>query len=118
VDTSGSLVDTSRTLVDVRTLAGRISTTLVGAQSRNSLGTNAIWRRVRFINGGPFLRGGSDEDTNLTGADSNPNGLSAVLNDADSILTGLRNVNTHLTSICEAPVLQTPLPGYVRPGPC
>jgi len=88
-----------------------------------SLGTNAIWRRVRFLNGGPFRRGGAggdfgDGDTSLAGPGNNPNGLAPVKADADNILGGLREVNKHLTSICEAPVLDVALPGLVAPGPC
>jgi len=125
VDTSGtlrrispSLVETSTQLISVRTLAGRIDNTLVAAQSVRSLGTNGIWRRVRFINGGPFRRPGEDEDNNLNGPNSNPNGLTPVQGDTTNILDGLRQVNRHLTSVCEAPVLRTALPGLVRPGPC
>lgn len=127
VDTSGtlrrispSLVNTAGQLVSVNSLAGRISTTLVRAQRARSRGTNEIWRRVRFINGGPFRRGGpgEDEDNNLRGPGGNPNGLVPVKGDSGSILVGLEEVNKHLTSICEAPVLNTPLPGLVRDGPC
>ena len=125
VDTSGtlrrispSLVETSTQLISVRTLAGRIDNTLVKAQSVRNLGTNGIWRRVRFINGGPFRRPGEDEDNNLNGPNSNPNGLTPVQGDTTNILAGLRQVNRHLTSVCEAPVLRAPLPGLVRPGPC
>jgi len=133
VDTSGtlrrispSLADTSQQLVSVRALAGRIDTTLKRSQSVNSQGTNEIWRNVRFINGGPFRRtgssGGRDNDTMLRGPGANPNGLMPVKGDAGSILGGLKEVNKHLTSICEAPVLNTEagIPGLVRPGrgPC
>ena len=118
---SGSLVDTSRELVSVRTLAGRIDTTLVRAQRVGSLGTNAIWRRVRFLNGGAFRKASglfADADTSLSGPNDNPNGLNEAKVDADNILAGLREVNKHLTSVCEAPVLAVPLPGLVTPGPC
>jgi len=119
---NGSLTNIARELVSVRTLASRIDSTLVSAQSVGSLGTNAIWRRVRFLNGGPFRRGGASEfgdaDTSLAGPGNNPNGLSPVKADADNILGGLREVNKHLTSICEAPVLDVALPGLVAPGPC
>ena len=130
-DTSGilrrispSLVDTANELVSIRTLAGRIDDTLVTAQNVPSLGTNAIWRRVRFINGGPFRRPGDrkDGDNDLAGPRANPNGLTPVKADAGNILLGLREVNKHLTSVCQAPVLSTPggVPGFVRPGagPC
>jgi len=116
---SPSLVDVSRNLVSVRRLAANIDTTLKEAQSVDSLGTNAIWRRVRFINGGSFRRGGNDNDNSLAGPGQNPNGLVPVKVDADNILGGLREVNKHLTSVCEAPVLRIPIPGLVRgPGPC
>ena len=116
---SPSLVDVSRDLVSVRSLAGNIDTTLVEAQTVGSLGTEAIWRRVRFLNGGPFRRSGNDRDNNVRGPGNNPNGLIPVKVDADNILGGLREVNKHLTSVCEAPVLRVPIPGLVRgPGPC
>jgi hypothetical protein len=122
-DTSGtlqnispSLGDTSGELVSVRSLASRIDTTLKEAQrsrvsdpvaDADALGTNGIWRRVRFINGGPFEREGDpdDGDNNLAGPGSNPDGLLPVREDAVNIVGGLEQVNRHLTSICEAPVL-------------
>ena len=119
VTISGSLVDTSRKLVTVRSLAGRINGTLINAETVKTNGTQAIWRRVRFANGGPFIRpGGRDFDNNPTGATSNVNGLAPVLTDADTIIGGLGQVNKHLASICRAPVLTAPLPGLVQPGPC
>ena len=119
VTISGSLVDTSRKLVTVRSLAGRINGTLINAETVKTNGTQAIWRRVRFANGGPFIRpGGRDFDNNPTGATSNVNGLTPVLTDADTIIGGLGQVNKHLASICRAPVLTVPLPGLVQPGPC
>ncbi len=119
---NASLTNISRELVSVRTLASRIDTTLVRAQEVRSLGTNAIWRRVRFLNGGAFRRGGggdfTDADTSLGGPNDNPNGLEPVEGDATNILGGLREVNKHLTSVCEAPILDVPAPGLVTPGPC
>lgn len=117
---SPSLSDTARQLVSVRTLAGRVNRTLVVAQSVNSLGTNGIWRRVRFINGGPFRRPGdrNDNDNSVAGPGNNPNGLVPVKADSGNIDGGLKQVNRHLTSICEAPILMTSIPGFVRPGPC
>ncbi|MDQ3587024.1 MAG: hypothetical protein M3375_01540 [Actinomycetota bacterium] len=117
---SPSLVNTSGQLVSVRRLAGRIDRTLKLAQRTRSLGTHGIWRRVRFINGGPFRRGGdsSDLDTSIAGPNANPNGLTPVKADAGNILGGLRQVNRHLTSICEAPVLQLNILNLVRDGPC
>ena len=122
VDTTGllgrispSLVDTANQLVSVTGTATRIDTQLKRAQSVNSLGTNAIWRRVRFLNGGTF---GGPQGTGLGGSNPNRNGLSFAKADADGILTGLRSVNRHLTSVCEAPVLTIPLPGLISPGPC
>jgi hypothetical protein len=126
-------VDTSDELVSVRSLARRIDTTLKDAQrsqasdppSAEALGTNGIWRRVRFLNGGAFEREGDDEDTELVGPNNNPNGLLPVRTDALEITGGLVQVNEHLTSICEAPVLETlgsigitELAGLVRSGPC
>jgi hypothetical protein len=130
---SPSLVDTSDELVSVRSLATRIDTTLKNAQrsrasdtpSATALGTNGIWRRVRFLNGGAFEREGDDEDTELVGPNNNPNGLLPVRTDALEITGGLVQVNEHLTSICEAPVLEAlgsilvpELAGLVRSGPC
>ena len=126
---SPSLAATSRELVSVRTLAGRIDNTLKLAQRARSLGTNGIWRRVRFINGGPFRRPGdpNDEDNSTAGPGGNPNGLTAVKSDSGNIVGGLRQINRHLTSVCEAPVLNNPglaslLNGIfgptVRDGPC
>jgi hypothetical protein len=130
---SPSLDDTAGQLVTVRKLASRIDRTLVRAQSVRSLGTNAIWRRVRFINGGPFRRPGQrrDEDNNLAGPGGNPNGLTPIKADSGNIVGGLQQVNRHLTSICEAPVLSDPAAAslnntvgaafgnrLVRDGPC
>ena len=121
---SPSLVDTSNQLVSVNRLAGRIDRTLKLAQRTNSLGTHGIWRRVRRINGGPFRRAGdsNDQDNSLAGPGANLNGLVFVKADTGNILGGLRQVNRHLTSICQAPVLSTAtgIPGFVRPGagPC
>ncbi len=117
---SPSLVNTSGQLVSVLRLARRIDRTLIRAQVVRSQGTNAIWRRVRFINGGSFRRGRGD--TSLAGPGANPNGLVFVKADTGNILGGLRQVNQHLTSICQAPVLSTVtgIPLFVRPGagPC
>jgi len=123
---SPSLDDTSGELISVRRLATRIDTTLKEAQrseatepaDADALGTNGIWRRVRFLNGGAFERAGDDEDAELSGPNNNPAGLLPVKGDAGAILGGLVQVNEHLTSICEAPVLDVALPGLVRPGPC
>ena len=106
---STSLIDTTRNLVSIRQLAQRIDVTLKDAQRVDTLGTNAIWRRVRFINGGPFQRGGNDQDTSLAGPGENPNGLAPIKADAGNILGGLREVNKHLTSICRSTLLN-PLP--------
>ncbi len=113
---SPSLVDTANELVSIRGLAGSIDGELKLAQSVNSLGTNAIWRRVRFLNGGSFR--GAPSAADRGGPAPNPNGLRPIVGDADNILTGLRSVNRQLTSICQAPVLTIPLPGLITPGPC
>ena len=93
-----------------------LDTNLTRAQSVNSLGTNAIWRRVRFLNGGSFR--GAPSTATSGGPAPNRNGLRPVLGDADDILAGLREVNKHLTSVCQAPVLTIPVPGLISPGPC
>jgi len=120
VTIAGSLNNTSSKLVAVRGKTQAINTTLTRAETVNTLGTQAIWRRVRFANGGPFIRpGGNDFDNSLRGPGGNPNGLTPVRLDADMILFGLGPVNLHLNSICRAPVLNTAtLPTLVRPGPC
>lgn len=131
-DTSGmlqviapSLEDTSAELVSVEQLASKIDQTLEDAQRLEAAegkqewdGTNGIWRRVRFLNGGAFDRPGDDQDTSLSGPNNNPNGAAPVEADATAINATLVEVNKHLTSICEAPVLAVPLPGLVQPGPC
>src|SRR5919199_2508706 len=117
VDTAGSLVNTSNALVTVRSLVSRINNTLIQAERGGSSagGTNAIWRRVRFLNGGSFRRsaGTSDNDTSLAGPGQNASGLTPVETDARNILGGLVEVNKHLTSICTAPLLVS---GVVIPG--
>jgi hypothetical protein len=123
-DTSGklqgispSLDDTSGELVSVLSLARQIDETLKDAQrsrvsepvaDADALGTNGIWRRVRFINGGPFERQGdaNDEDNDLAGPGGNPEGLLPAREDTTAIVGGLEQVNRHLTSICQAPVLE------------
>ena len=104
---SPSLADTAGDLISVRRLAARIDTTLKLAQRERSLGTHGIWRRVRFINGGPFRRGGggSDEDNSLAGPGANPNGLTAIKSDSGNIVAGLQEINKHLTSVCTSKVL-------------
>jgi len=116
---SPRLVDISGELGSIRGLADRIDRTLLDAQrspasedtgeSAEAEGTNAIWRRVRFLNGGPFERRGDrdDEDNSLRGPGKNPNGLVFIDGDATSILAGLQEVNEHLTSICEAEIVDT-----------
>ena len=123
VDTTGllgriapSLVDTADELVSVTATARSIDTNLKRAQSVNSLGTNAIWRRVRFLNGGSFS--GAPSTASSGGPNPNEDGLRPVLQDADAILAGLKSVNAHLTSVCQAPVLTIPVPGLITPGPC
>ncbi|MGI8429914.1 MAG: hypothetical protein ACR2OB_11580 [Solirubrobacteraceae bacterium] len=133
IDTSGRLVTISGSLTDiagrlktVRSRAGTINNVLNRAEAVNissgppsADGTQAIWRRVRFANGGSFSRPGFDN--NLAGPNANPNGLQPVNTDAQVIIGGLIQVNGHLLSICEAPVLNNTLLGglgLVKPGPC
>jgi methyl-accepting chemotaxis protein len=123
VDTTGllgrispSLVDTANELVSVTSTARSIDVNLTRAQSVNSLGTNAIWRRVRFLNGGSF--GGAPSTAQSGGPNPNESGLRPIELDTSAILTGLRSVNSHLTSVCQAPVLTIPVPGLITPGPC
>lgn len=123
VTISGSLTDTAGKLVAVRGIAGSITATLNNAETVPTNGTQAIWRRVRFANGGSFSRPGFDNS--LAGPNANPNGLTPVRKDADTILAGLGEVNLHLSSICHAPVIHTSVVGYVlktlglvNPGPC
>ncbi len=136
VSTAASLVDTSNAVGNIRSLAGRIDSTLIAAQRPGSNGTNAIWRRVRFLNGGLFRRAGNDNDTNNLiesggvpastpsrsfPATANTSGIRQVEADASQILGGLVQVNLHLTSICNAPILTSGivLPPLVQAnGPC
>jgi len=130
---SPRLIDIAGELGSITTRAERIDRVLEDAQrsraseppSREALGTNGIWRRVRFLNGGFFERPGDpdDEDNNIADAvrlpgAGNDNGLALIDRDATGILAGLQQVNLHLTSICEAPVLDLVIPGFVDPGPC
>ena len=89
--TSATLQDVSLGLVTILSQVNRISGVLVDAQRPELEGTNAIWRRVRFLNGGRFRPGGN----------INTRGLVFAENDARLILGGLREVNKHLTSICQ-----------------
>jgi hypothetical protein len=122
-DTSGKLVTISNSLtsvagklVHVTHTAVSINSTLNNAETTPTDGTNAIWRRVREVNGGTFA---GPAGTSIGGPGSNPNGLKPVLGDADNILAGLVQIVNQLVSICNAPVLNT-IPGnalLVRSGP-
>ena len=103
-DTSGtlevispSLEDTSGELISIRRLTDRIDRTLEDAQRS---------------------RATEPASSAALGPNDNPNGLEVAEADATAILGGLQEVNTHLRSICEAPVLQVPIPLFVTPGPC
>nr|MBA3421267.1 hypothetical protein [Thermoleophilaceae bacterium] len=113
VDTSGSLVDTSGTLrnvdaglVSIKNKTGRIERRLVLAQDVNSHGTNGIWRRVRFLNGGRFFDASSFADNLVPPANrtsrTNTSGLRFVERDADRIRPELRDIDGHLESICQS----------------
>lgn len=115
VTISGSLKDVAGKLVHVRAEAGAINTTLNTAEMVRTDGTQAIWRRVRFANGGSFTRPGFDN--RLSGPNTNPNGLEPVRNDADAIVAALQQIVGHLASICNSNTLNTPVPGLIRPGP-
>jgi hypothetical protein len=103
--TEPSLVQASGRLVEVRGLAGGIRDRLVLAQRPGSLGTEAIWRRVRFINGGRFVRR------------SNPYGLRAIRSDTRLVVPQLIQVNGHLESACQVipPFIQPQLPPLIQP---
>ncbi len=130
VTISGSLSDIANRLVTVRGQTGNINTTLNNAETVPTNGTQAIWRHVRFANGGSFSRRGFD--SSLRGPGTNPNGLSPVQVDASKILAGLGLVNLHLNSICRAPVIHgagskttvglivatLKAAGLINPGPC
>ena len=116
VTISGSLVNTSGKLVVVHGLTSQISTVLNNAETVGTNGTQAIWRHVRFANGGSFTAAGFN--TALGGPGANSKGLTPVKNDAGTIIAGLGQVNLHLLSICQAPVLKLLLPGVVKPGNC
>ncbi|HWC25399.1 MAG TPA: hypothetical protein VG474_02345 [Solirubrobacteraceae bacterium] len=105
VDTRRALVDTesrldgaTSDLFDIRALTTRIAGELNEAQERESRGTNGIWRRVRFLNGGAFIR------------QENPRGLRSVERDTTRVVGGLSEVNKHLESACLViPPLDNPL---------
>lgn len=104
-DTSGALRSAATGLVSIRRTAGRIGRRLELAQDYRSLGTNGIWRRARFLNGGSFFDASSFADriappANLT-SPINAGGLRFVEGDADGIRSQLLDVSRHLTSICE-----------------
>lgn len=115
VTISGSLRQVAGKLVQVRSEAAAINTTLNNAEMVRTNGTQAIWRHVRFANGGSFTRPGFD--SSLGGSNTNPNGLQPVRSDADTIVSTLQQVVTHLASICNSNTLNTPIPGLIRPGP-
>lgn len=114
--TSSLLVDTSRSLADVESslsrVAGTLATTvslarsihqeLVVAERVRSMGTGAIWRHVRFLNGGPFVKNPEnfDRSDHNHRAGKNPRGLRRIETDADRIRVGLQHTNKHLESIC------------------
>lgn len=85
-ETSGTLGDVSDVLERVLSLAGDVESSIASAQSRESMGTNLIWRNV------------ADANDVLESAES----------DTGNILTELGETNEHLDSICEA--LPTPGP--------
>ncbi len=124
---STSLRDTAGRLMTIRGRAGSINRVLNRAEAINissgppsADGTQAIFRRVRFANGGSFSRL-PGFDNSLAGPNTNPNGLQPVNQDAKTIIGGLIATNGHLKSICAAPVLNsTVLAGFglVKPGPC
>ncbi|MDQ6776710.1 MAG: hypothetical protein M3071_10970, partial [Actinomycetota bacterium] len=131
---SGSLVNTSNSLVSTAGMLGTISSALVGVS--NTLGgvegsladtsnmlvtisnslqnvTNTavtIRNRAGSINSILHTAEAPTEGTAaiVTRVErllDNPSGLNAVLSDAGQILTGLQSANGHLNSICKAPVL-------------
>ncbi len=107
--TSGTLGDVSTTLVgaegglaSIEQVVGQIHSILSVAQSDPILGTNAIWKHVRFLNGGTFRPGLDINGQPINGDPINPQGLSFVRGDADLIVGGLVQVNKHLLSICRA----------------
>jgi len=107
--TSGSLGKTSSTLtsaegglVSIRRLAGDIRARLNVAQIPGSLGTNAIWRNVRVLNGGAF---NGPAKLPFGVGPINRDGLRFVQRDTGQITGGLIQVNRHLTSICNSPVV-------------
>lgn len=91
---TSSLRDTDSVLVNVRGLASRIAAELIAAERRGSLGTAEIAPRVGRINGA----------------------LGPAEADATTILGGLRDVNSHLTSICRSNALNLAVPGAVTPS--
>lgn len=87
VDTTGSLVSTRGVAVNIAKSLTKINSGLSNAQRISSLGTAEIPIRANKI----------------------AVGLEAVIGDANNIITGLKGVNRHLTSICNSAVLTNPL---------
>lgn len=100
-------------LVSILSLAQRIERELELAQEFDSLGTNGIWRRVRFLNGGVLVRRENDS------------GLEEAEEDTDGIIAGLQEVAKHLENTCQFipdlsifrdPGQQPPSGGGLLPG--
>lgn len=89
VDTDAELNSALGDLVSIFSLAERIERELELAQEFDSLGTNGIWRRVRFLNGGVLVRRENDS------------GLQEVEEDTDGIIAGLQEVAKHLENTCQ-----------------
>lgn len=96
-DTSPTLSDAGSGLVSIEGLATQIDRRLELAQNFNSLGTNGIFKRVRFLNGGMGTGPGPGA---IGDGMLNRDGLGFAEGDAREIVTGLGEINRHLTSIC------------------
>lgn len=87
---SGTLGDIVGRLTSIRGLAGHIHHRLVLADVVRSEGAGAIWRHVRFLNGGIFVKS----------QPPNQKGLRRVEQVASQVSPELVRVNGHLRSIC------------------
>lgn len=89
IDTEGVLTLASSDLASILGLAAQIERRLELAQEFDSLGTNGIWRRVRFLNGGRLVER------------RNPNGLRAIRRDTGNVIRAVDETNKHLESTCQ-----------------
>ena len=114
--TDSSLKDTSSVLKVVLGQTGTIHGVLVDADDPpDRLGVQNIHQRVAFANGvgSPPVAPGDPRLGHSGPFGVNPSNLTAVEGDLRNILSGLVDVNKHLSSICRSPAVQ-----LTGPKPC